>query len=64
MDVIVRFWDNSTNMVSSRYYNSEFLGKVTEVDVHSKCQSCAKSLDANKTIQVFLDFFLTFSVIW
>ena len=62
-DMIVRFWDDSTNIVSTRYYNSEFLGKVTDVDVHSKFQSYAKSLDASKMIQVFLDFFI-FSVIW
>ena len=64
MDIIVQFWDNSTNMVSTWYYNSEILGKATAVGVHSKFQSCAKSLDASKMIQVFLNFFLSFSVIW
>ena len=64
MDTIVRFWDNSTNMVSTRYYNSKFLGKAAAVDVHSIFQSCANSVDARKLIQVFLDFFLSFSVIW
>ena len=51
-------------MLSTRYYNSKFLGKATAVDVHAKFQSCAKSLDESKMIQVFLDFFISFSVIW
>ena len=64
MDMIIRFWDNSTNMVSAKYYNSKFLGMAVAVGVHSKLQSSTKSLDASKMIQVFLDFFLSFSVIW
>ena len=60
MGMIVRFWDNFTNMVSTRYCNSEFLGKGIAVDVHLKFQSCVKSLDANKMIQVFFDFFSLF----
>ena len=64
MDMIVWFWDNSTNMVSTRYYNNELLEKATAVDIHSKFHSCAKSLDASKMIQVFLDIFFSFSVIW
>ena len=60
MDMIIRFWDNSTNMVSAKYYNSKFLGMAVAVGVHSKLQSSTKSLDASKMIQVFLDFFLFF----
>ena len=60
MNMIVLFWDNSTNMVSTRYHNSDFLGKATAVDVHSKLQSCAMSLNASKVIQVFLDFIFLF----
>ena len=32
---IIQFWDNSTNMVSTRSYSSKFLRKVTAVDVHT-----------------------------
>ena len=54
MDFHVRFWENRTNTVSTRYYNSEFLQKAAAVDVHQKFESCSKGLDANKMIQVFL----------
>ena len=64
MGIIFKFWDNSLNIVSTRYYNSESLWKATAVDVHPKFQSCTKSLDTSKVIQVFLYFFLSFSVIW
>ena len=47
-----------------RHCNSEFLRKAIAVDVDSKFQSCAKSLNTRKMIQVFHDFFPSFSVIW
>ena len=50
--MILQFWDNSFNNVSTRYYNSDFIGKATAEDVHSKFKLCAKSLDADKMIQV------------
>ena len=28
MDLLVRYWNTLTNLVSTRYYNSEFLGKA------------------------------------
>ena len=54
MDFHVRFWENTINTVSTRYYNSKFLQKAAAVDVHQKFESCLKDLDANKMIQVFL----------
>ena len=35
MDVLLRFWNEDTNMVAKRY-NSEFLGKTAAVGVHQK----------------------------
>ena len=52
MDMLLRFWNEDTNMVATRYYNSEFLGKAAAVDVHQKFKSCLSSLDSNKMIQV------------
>ena len=52
MDMILQFWDNSSNDVSTRYYNSKFIWKATAEDEHSKFKSCVKSLDANKMIQI------------
>ena len=65
MDMIFWFWDNSGNILSTRYYNSEFLWKATAVDINSKFQSCTKSLDTSKMIQFFLYFFfLSLPVTW
>ena len=50
MDMHTRFWDNSTNLVSTRYFNSEFLGKAAATDVLAKFEICASSLDSNKMI--------------
>ena len=38
-DMHTRFWDNSTNLVSTRYFNSEFLGKAAATDLHAKFQN-------------------------
>ena len=50
----LRFWENTTNTVSTRYCNSEFLQKAVAVEMHQKFESYSKGLDANKMIQVFL----------
>ena len=50
----IRIWNNSTNLVSTRYLNSEFLGKAAETDVHAKFEICASSLDSSKMIQVYI----------
>ena len=54
MDFHVRFWENATDTVSTRYYNSELLQKTAAVDVHQKSEPCSKGLDVNKMIQIFL----------
>ena len=50
MDMLLRFWNEDTNMVATRY--SKFLGKAKAVDVHQKFKNCLSSLDSNKMIQV------------
>ena len=49
-----RFWHNSTDIVSTGYFNSEFLGKAAATDVHAKFEICTSSLDSNKMIQVYI----------
>ena len=52
MDMQVRFWNDRKCQVSSRYLNSEFLGKASAVDLYQKFDACCSVLDKNKVIQV------------
>ena len=54
MDVHTRFWHNSTDILSTRYFNYELLGKAVATDVHAKFEICVSSLDSNKMIQVYI----------
>ena len=36
MDIVVRFWDASRNVVSTSYLNSTFLGHATAGDLEQK----------------------------
>ena len=36
MDLHVRFGDSSENLVKTRYWNSEFLGKASAKDLYEK----------------------------
>ena len=47
MDLHVRYWDTSMNMVRIRHYNSEFLGKAAATDVLEKIRKCMSGLDEN-----------------
>ena len=65
MDMHLRFWDEATNTVKTRYYNSEFLTKSTATDIYDKFNSCSEDLDANKMIQVFLiSYHILSSTFW
>ena len=33
MDILIRFWDNISNLVQVRYWNSMFLGHSTAADL-------------------------------
>ena len=55
MDVLVRFWDSNMNKVSTRYVNSEFLGKSSAVDVLQEFEDASFKLPKQKCIQTFSD---------
>ena len=43
MYLLIRYWHESTDMVSTRYYDSTCLGKAAATDVFEKFNSIAKS---------------------
>ena len=55
MDIHIRFWDPTENIVKTRYWTSEFLGKASANDLSEKfCNGIAK-LDQSKLIQISSD---------
>lgn len=57
MDAHVRFWNDTTNQVTTRYFNSEFLGHGTADNLmdHFAKSVLESSLQANNIIQVNMD---------
>ena len=55
MDVLIRLWDSNVNKVSTRYVNSEFLGKSSAVDVLQKFEDASFELPKQKCIQISSD---------
>ena len=55
MDLVLRYWDAETHMVSSRYLNSVFLGHATASDLLTKFTECLGSLPLGKIMQVSMD---------
>ena len=55
MDLHVRFWDNSSNIVQTRYLISCLMGKATAQDVYDNFKECFTSVDDKKIIQVSSD---------
>ena len=53
--MLIRYWYTSINLVPTRYYNSEFLGKASADDGHTKFEICPSSLKSNKMSQVYFD---------
>ena len=58
MDMMIRYWDNSTNLLSTRYCNSDFsccccFGKASTDDFRTKFEIC--SSPTNKMIQVYFN---------
>lgn len=58
MDMMIRYWDNSTNLLSTKYCNSDFsccccFGKASTDDVRTKFEIC--SSPTNKMIQVYFN---------
>ena len=55
MDLYSRFWDSSKDVVATRYYSSEFLGKSSANDLCSHFEQCLGPLEKEKLLQVSSD---------
>lgn len=55
MDLLVRFFDESTNTVKTRYLDSRFLGHATSADLQKQFNDISKELDSNKLFQISMD---------
>ena len=55
MDLYSRFWDSSKDVVATRYYRSEFLGKSSANDLCSHFEQCLGPLGKEKLLQVSSD---------
>lgn len=55
MDIVVRFWDSSRNIVATRYLNSTFLGHATARDLEQKFKEGLLGLSEKKILQVSMD---------
>ena len=52
IDMHIGFWNDSNCQVSTRYLNSELLGKASAMDVYKNFDASCSALDKNKVIQV------------
>ena len=55
MDICLHFWNETTNKVQDRYWNSEFLGHTTHQDLYDALQERLKSFDMGKMVQLSMD---------
>ncbi|XP_047128992.1 uncharacterized protein LOC124809196 [Hydra vulgaris] len=55
MDLHVRYWNEESNTVCTRYYTSEFMGKAAAPDILNMFKSCMTGLNAEKMLQVSMD---------
>ena len=55
MDICLRFWNDETNKVEDRYWDSEFLGHTTHQDLHDSLQEWLKLFDMEKMVQLLMD---------
>ena len=51
MDLLVQFFDNSTNTVNTRFYDSH----ATHQDLHKQFNDIPNELDSNKLCQISMD---------
>ena len=52
MNIIIRFWDNGSSMVVTRYLTSVFLGHTTSKDLEGKFMEGLAGLSLNKLVQI------------
>ena len=55
MDCTVRFWNNETGVISSRYFDSKFLLRSNSKNLFEKLLESTKSLDLSKLLQLSMD---------
>ena len=55
MDMFVCFWDIDRHKISSRFYDSRFLGHTNRLDVLSSLEDSVKKIYASRMIQVSMD---------
>lgn len=55
MDIVLRFWDPSSNAVATRYLTSVFLGHATAADLEQKFKEGLGSLPLTKLMQISMD---------
>lgn len=55
MDIHIRFWDNTTDRIVTRYLTSVFMGHSTAEDTLKAFQNATNKLDLSKLIQLSMD---------
>ena len=55
MDLIARYWDEKTQKVKVRYWETSYLGHSTHTDLLEHFNKSTESLDPSKMIQVSMD---------
>ena len=55
MDIIIRFWDNLSNKVQVRFWNSMFFGHSTSADLLKHFADGLSGLDPSKNLQISVD---------
>jgi hypothetical protein len=55
MDVVIRYWDNSSNAVSTRYFGSAFMGHATAECLLTSFKKAISPLDIGSVMQVSMD---------
>ena len=55
MDLHVRYWEDTKNIVVTRYLDSSFMGKSSAQDVYTHFKLCAKSLEDAKYLPISSD---------
>ena len=48
MDIVIRFFNESKDLVESRYWNSKFLGHGTAAVLEREFEKCMEELDQSK----------------
>ena len=55
MDLRIRFWNEESNTICTRYHTSEFMGKAAAPDILNMFESCMTGLNDEKMLQVSMD---------